>query len=157
MTITTTTVRNGPYTPDGATTSFPFGFLPLSAAEVLVTQVQDDGSEDPITGWVLTPDGEGGFVTFATAPLPGSGAIYVNANPNFKQLVTSQASILPGSIEYLADRLTQMILVLAARGVGTGDGGGGGGTSPTPSLGFLLEDGSGRLGTESGQPLIPEG
>ena len=130
MTITTTTVRSGPYTPDGVTTTFPFAFLALSPSELEVTQVQTDGSEAAITGWTPTLNGEGGSVTFGTAPTIGSGDIYVNAAPDFKQLVTPNASILPGTIAGSFDRLTQMILVVYARG---GVGGGGG----LPDLGAI--------------------
>ena len=77
----------GPFTPNGATTAFPFQFKILSADEVEVSTVFG-GAETivpPSQYSVTVSPGEGGTVTFTSPPAAGGSPIYIKPNPRFEQ------------------------------------------------------------------------
>lgn len=95
MSITNPTNVAGPYTPDGATTAFPFNFLALSSAEL---QVEQGGYVLSPAGYTVTLAGEGGTVVFGTPPALGSGALTIVGSPSFTQSITGTSAVLPGVV-----------------------------------------------------------
>lgn len=133
MPFSSTQVSAGPYVPNGVTTTFPFAFRALSADEVKVVVVDDDGVETVLSGYVVNnilAAGGGGSVTFAAAPNYPGQELFVRANPSFTQPLDflNQEDFNPFDIEVAFDRDAQRALVLAAGGVVAGGGGGGAGT-----------------------------
>jgi hypothetical protein len=81
LTVSNTASFSGPYTPNGVTTAFPFGFKVLDQSEVVVFR---NGAQ-VTSGFsvVLNDSSDGGTVTFDSAPT--SGAILIASDPAFLQ------------------------------------------------------------------------
>lgn len=86
MAVSTTNAISGPFVANGVTTAFPFTFKCLDIDEVRVTltvsDVESDVSSDDYSV-TLNALGNGGTVTFDTAPAAGSVLIY--SDPEFIQ------------------------------------------------------------------------
>ena len=94
MSVNASTAFSGPFTPNSATVAFPFAFPCLSVADVVV--LQNDAALT--TGFVITLnsdqlDNPGGVVTFTTAPVTGSGTIYVYSQPLLTQQVAHEIGV----------------------------------------------------------------
>lgn len=85
MPVSVTSIITGPYAPNGVTTAFPFDFKADSASEVKV--VDQDGIEVSAGLYsVALNTGEGGEVTFSTAPSAADyAAIYIVGDPSLTQ------------------------------------------------------------------------
>jgi hypothetical protein len=86
MTVTATSAFSGPFTPNGATTSFPFTFVARAADRVSVVRRSSTGVDTPIGGYSVTLASAGGTITFGTAPAAGD-PLYIYSNPDFTQQV----------------------------------------------------------------------
>lgn len=157
-----------PFTPPSfnvgaAQAVFAFDF-PFWSADDLVVSVGGlvlAASSYTVEGFYLQ-DGQavsGGYgsgqVTLAQAVSNTTVIIDRAVAPVREAVYAAGVPLPPSALNTDLNRVIAMIQDLArlvAMGVPGGGGGGG-----TPTAGFLLEDGSGRLGTESGQPLAPEG
>lgn len=87
MPIGTTNAYNGPYTANGATTTFPFTFKVLSTSQVSVI-LRTNGVDTTVSSgsYTVTLSGSSpssGSVVFNTAP--ASGSVYVLLTPEFSQ------------------------------------------------------------------------
>ena len=117
MTISTRTVINGPYTPNGIRKEFPYGFAPLTAGELRVfrrTPMAGGGTVDTdMGGYRLSVLRAPGNVIFDVAPVAG-GTIYVAMQPLWLQGqdITSQDLLDPAVLEDFLDRSTQRDLYL---------------------------------------------
>lgn len=113
MTVTTTTVQSGPYTPNGVTISFPYLFKPLSEDEVQVVRVADDGAETVLSGYRLSSITSTGAAVFDTPPAAG-GSIFVRAIPSFLQPIDFENQGVFNASDHNAglDRGTQRSLFL---------------------------------------------
>jgi len=90
MTIPTTIVASGPYTPNGVTTAFPFGFKALSDTDVAVVLIAADGTETVISPAAYSVsraagDTPGGTVNMLVAPVNDGRALWVVLDPSFLQ------------------------------------------------------------------------
>lgn len=90
MTIPTTIAASGPYTPNGATTAFPFGFKALSDKDVTVALVLPDGTEEIVSSaaydvTLAAGDDPGGTVTMLVAPVNDGRELWVYLDPTFLQ------------------------------------------------------------------------
>jgi hypothetical protein len=115
MTVTVTDVLAGPFTPNGATVSFPFDFKVPSASEVRVYRLVGGVETDIVSGFTVTlaEDGEGGAVVFSTAPATGSGSIFIEPAPSFEQNATfSNSGFLPSTLNPVLDRIAIGLLAL---------------------------------------------
>lgn len=103
MTVQTEATFAGPYSPNGATTVFPFFFAARSSDEVLVSidGVVINSSLYTVT---LNADFNKGAVIFDTAPV--GSALIVASDPMFTQgtSIGNQAAFLPKTIEEALDR-----------------------------------------------------
>lgn len=82
MTVSTIASFSGPYVGNGATTAFPFTFKVIETSEVSVyVDYVKLGSGFSVA---LNDDGDGGTVTFGTAPATGA-LVLVASDPDFMQ------------------------------------------------------------------------
>jgi hypothetical protein len=83
LTVSNTASFSGPYSPNGSTSAFPFGFKVIDHTEVVVFQ----GASQVTSGFSvsLNDSGDGGTVNFDSAPSAGSGSILVASDPDFLQ------------------------------------------------------------------------
>ncbi len=107
MTVETTNTYSGPFTPNGATTVFPFTFKALSDAEVAVLALED-GEWSTVSDSLYDVDlnaGAGGNVTFTSAPAAGP-ELYIFSEPLFTQSSTfaNQGAFSPTVLNLLHDR-----------------------------------------------------
>jgi hypothetical protein len=114
MTVSNTTVRAGPFTPNGVTTAFPFAFKAFSASEIRVYRVVDGEEETIASGFDVDVDAEGGTVTFSVAPATDSGLIYIESDVDFTQNVDleNQGGFYPDVIDQGFDRAAARDLIL---------------------------------------------
>ncbi len=102
MTVSITNARDGPFTPNGLTTSFPFTFRAISTGDVVPTL----NDVVQTTGFTVTlnSDGVGGAVVFNTAP--ASGTLYIQSVPDFTQDVSFEnaGAFLPETHDLALDR-----------------------------------------------------
>src|SRR4051812_35015294 len=118
MTVTTTTIRNGPYYPNGATLAFPFTFRALDKNDIQVIRVSADGAvvylSNALFDVALTANG--GTALFAIPPLAGD-PLYVQLNPAFSQEISleNEGAFLPEVISEALDRGAQRSLWLRDR------------------------------------------
>lgn len=70
MTVPSATNKSGPYTGNGVTTVFPYGFRILDAAHIQVVRTENDVDTILTTGFTVSGVGDagGGNVTFSVAP-----------------------------------------------------------------------------------------
>jgi hypothetical protein len=70
MTVPSETKKSGPYTGNGVTTAFAYGFRILDASHIRVVRTENEIDTDVTTGFVVSGVGadSGGNVTFAVAP-----------------------------------------------------------------------------------------
>lgn len=109
MSVTVTSPISGPYIPNGVTVDFPFDFKIASADELIVYRVVNDAfslvseADYDVT---LAADGEGGTVTFSSAPASGTGNLYVVSDPSFAQTATFGAGgpFTPSTLNDLFDK-----------------------------------------------------
>lgn len=84
MTVSSTNAFSGPYVANGSTTVFPFSFKVMTESEVRVVIVEDGEIEEQSASlYTVSIVGEGGSVTFTTAP--PSGDVYIYSNPLYTQ------------------------------------------------------------------------
>lgn len=126
MTVTATNAHSGPYTPNGATTAFPFTFKAYSIGEILVRRLLNGVWSTVSSGFTTTLSGDppsGGTVTFAAAPATGSGLLYIVTDPDFTQDIAfeNNGAFLPEAHDeandraairdiYLKDRLSRSVI-----------------------------------------------
>lgn len=114
MTVSATNTFSGPYVANGATTAFPFTFEAASADEVGVTL---DGANQ-ISGYTvaLNADGNGGTLTFSSAPANGA-LVLPFANPDFTQDInfTDAGPFLPTTHTEALDRAALRSVYLKGR------------------------------------------
>ena len=114
MTVSAQTPRSGPYSGNGSTTAFDYGFLVEANTEIVVTVADAAGAETTKT---LTTDytvsgvgtSAGGVVTFVTAPL-GTEKVVVTRTIAMTQAVDLQnrKSVVPTVLETAYDKLTRI-------------------------------------------------
>lgn len=115
MTVPNTTIRNGPYYPNGVTAAFPFTFRALDKTDVQVFRVAADGSalflSDALFNVTLTDNG--GNVLF-TAPPAAGDPLYVSLDPTFAQEISfeNEGAFLPEVLTEALDRGAQRSLWL---------------------------------------------
>lgn len=70
MTVPSEIKKSGPYTGNGVTTAFAYGFRILDASHIRVVRTENDIDTDVVTGFTVSGVGadSGGNVTFAVAP-----------------------------------------------------------------------------------------
>jgi hypothetical protein len=117
MAIDNTDSFSGPFLPNGATLAFPFSFVALTAAEVVVMLRAADGAETYPVGYSVTinPDG-GGSVNFAEAPAAGP-ELFVMLDPAFTQPISFEngSAWLAEPVNEVADRAAQRDIWLRGR------------------------------------------
>ncbi|MDP5279902.1 hypothetical protein Q9Q95_13285 [Sphingomonas sp. DG1-23] len=98
MTVTVETTIAGPYSPNGATTTFGFAFKAMTVTEISVYRggVAPEQLVSPALYDVALDANEGGTVTFTIPPATGSGEIYIVSAPSFQQ----QASFPGGEVPF---------------------------------------------------------
>lgn len=122
MSVTSTAVRSGPFTPNGVTTVFPFSFQAASSSELKVYRVSIIGTVTDIpSGYDVNLETDHtGSVTFTTAPAAGEtgDVIYVESNPLFTQAleIENQGAFLASVHEEGFDRSAARDLVLKDMG-----------------------------------------
>lgn len=106
MTVEATNTQDGPFLPNGVTTSFPFTFKAITADEVAVVLYDEDGEETTPGTFDATvdPDG-GGTVVFDEAPADGL-ALYIYSDPDYEQTAAfaNQLAFLPTVLNNAFDR-----------------------------------------------------
>jgi hypothetical protein len=86
MTVEVELALEGPFTPNGVTTDYPFTFKIAATTEVVVADQDGVSISSALYTVTLAEDGEGGTIAFAIAPtIVQYDAIYIIGNPNFKQ------------------------------------------------------------------------
>lgn len=106
MAVDTTNAINGPFIPNGATTTFPFTFTAPSAAEVSVVALDADGTSTEVTGFsVELAPGGGGSVIFDVAPAAGP-QLFILLDPFFTQQIEFEngSGWLAEPVNEVADR-----------------------------------------------------
>ncbi len=113
MTVVSETITSGPYYPNGATVTFPFGFEVADGSEVLV--LIDDVSVNSSLYTVTVNDSGTGWVTFLTAPL--TGTLYLTSDPEFDQQTSlkNQGPYYQVALERMVDRQAMRSLWLRER------------------------------------------
>jgi hypothetical protein len=106
MTVGTTLTEAGPYVPNGSTVAFPFNFKVLGADEIRVFRRASDGTETTLGGYTVTFAGDGGSVTFSTAPSDNGDPLYIVSEPSFGQQITlaNQGSFSANVVDEGLDR-----------------------------------------------------
>lgn len=122
MTVAATTRKAGPYTGNGATTAFPFGFKVFAASEVVVTQTDLAGAETTLaltTNYTVALNADqdanpGGTVNMLVAPANGY-LLTLTSNVALSQSVTltNGGSFYPSVISAALDRVTILAQQLA--------------------------------------------
>lgn len=120
MTVTATSVLSGPFTPNGSTTEFAFDFRAVTAEEVIVLRRVDSVSVEissALYDVTLSSSGDGGTVTFTTAPATGSGTIYILSAPFWTQGTSfgAEGPFSPASLNPQFDRAAVRDLILRAK------------------------------------------
>lgn len=105
MSVTTTAVSSGPYTTNGATTSFPFYFRVIDGGEVSATL--NGVAVDPslYTATPATSGAAGGTLVFTIAPASGQ-ELLISSDPDFTQdvLFENEGAFLPEVQNEVHDR-----------------------------------------------------
>lgn len=122
MTVSSANRKAGPYTGDGRTAAFPFGFKVFSAADVLVVFTDLLGAETTLAlgaGYSISlnadqNDTPGGTLTLP-APLVTGCLLTLTSNIQNLQTasLTNQGGFYPAVIETALDRLTIMVQQVA--------------------------------------------
>ena len=116
MTITAQVPRSGPFTGNGSTVAFTYGFL-LEADTELVVVVRNT-TTDVITDKILTTDYSvagvgtvgGGTVTFVTAPAVDEQVAFLRAVPLVQDLdLQNRGVVSPELLEAQLDELTRIV------------------------------------------------
>ena len=115
MTVSAQTPRSGPYSGNGSTTTFGYGFLVEAGTEIVVTVADAAGAETVKT---LTTDytvsgvgnSAGGDVTFVTAPI-STEKVVVTRTIAMTQAIDLQnrKSVVPTVLETAYDKLTRIV------------------------------------------------
>jgi hypothetical protein len=113
MTVTSTAASAGPFTTNGSTVTFPFGFTALTTGEVQAVRRTGIGGlsvDTPLGGYTVTLNGNqgtspGGSITYSVAP-PAGDPLYILSNPTFTQQTTfaNQGAWSPTSMNTALDR-----------------------------------------------------
>ena len=115
MTVNTTATRNGPYTPNGVTTVFPFTFRAINSADLQVVRIGVDGSKTILSSalYNTTILSNGGSVAFAAPPATGD-PLYVEMTPSFLQQISfeNEGAFLPEVVSEALDRAAMRSLFL---------------------------------------------
>lgn len=85
MSVVQTTTRTGPFTLNGATTSFPLTFHAMTADEIRVYTVLSGVETTVSTGYSITGLPGVGTVNFDSAPAAALGTLYAESDPTFSQ------------------------------------------------------------------------
>lgn len=117
MTISSTSRKAGPYTADGNTRVFPFGFKVFKPEDVAVVQGDDSGVEFSVApaNYTVTLNANqdntpGGNVAFSVAPPTGARIVVASAVPNLQPVeLTNQGGFYPEVINTALDRSTIQI------------------------------------------------
>ena len=127
MTIPSSVRKAGPYSGNGATTSFPFSFKVFKKEDVKVTRTSSLGVESVLTvdidySVALNPDqsqSPGGSITYpiSGSPLPSDELITLSGSLAYDQPtdIQNQGGFYPDVIEDALDRATIQIQQLAER------------------------------------------
>lgn len=119
MAVSTTDTFSGPYLPNGVTVTFPFSFKAVSAGDVAVILRDASGGETVVAeaAYSVTLSSEGGFVSFAVAPIANVGELFVVSEPSFLQSVefASGQPFLPSVVNNVNDRDVARALYLKDR------------------------------------------
>lgn len=89
MAVETTTAFSGPYTANGATTTFGFTFIAKAADEIGVLLRDSDGVDSVVStsAYTVTLNANGtGSVVFTTAPASGN-SVYIYSDVSFQQSI----------------------------------------------------------------------
>lgn len=89
MAVETTTAFSGPYTANGATTTFGFTFIAKAADEIGVLLRDSDGVDSVVStsAYTVTLNANGtGSVVFTTAPATGN-SVYIYSDVSFQQSI----------------------------------------------------------------------
>lgn len=118
MSVTVTSPISAGYIPNGVTTAFPFDFKIGSPDEIAVYQVLNGVASLVPEGFYsasIATDGEGGTVTYHSAPATGTGTIYILSDPLFTQTAafSSSGNFNPASLSDVMDRAAIRDLRLA--------------------------------------------
>jgi lysophospholipase L1-like esterase len=111
MSVNATNASNGPYIGNGSTIAFPFTFNVGSADEVAV--IADGAVVSPSLYTVtLNAGGQGGTVTYLTAPT--TGMIVIASNPNFEQDISflNAGAFLPETHDQALDQAARRDIYL---------------------------------------------
>lgn len=115
MTISSTTRKAGPYTGNGATVAFPFGFKVFDQTDIVVTATDADGIESTLsltTHYTVSLNVDqdaspGGTVTMVTAPTAGHLRTITSDVPELQAVaLTNMGGFYPAVINAALDRLT---------------------------------------------------
>ena len=117
MTVSAQTPRSGPYSGNGSTTAFDYGFFVNTDDEIVVTVADAAGAETIKT---LTTDytvsgagnaaGAGGAVTFVTAPLSTEQVVVTRAVALTQAVdLQNRKSVVPTVLETAYDKLTRIV------------------------------------------------
>jgi hypothetical protein len=117
MTVSAQTPRSGPYSGNGSTTAFGYGFFVNTDDEIVVTVADAAGAETIKT---LTTDytvsgagnaaGAGGAVTFVTAPLSTEKVVVTRAVALTQAVdLQNRKSVVPTVLETAYDKLTRIV------------------------------------------------
>lgn len=115
MAVSNTTVRNGPYYPNGSTTTFPFTFRAVDDDDVQVVRIDASGGVVPVSSasYTVYHSATGGGVVFDIPPVPGA-PLYVQLSPDFRQQINleNEGAFLPEVITEGLDRAALRALYL---------------------------------------------
>ena len=119
MSLSATNAYSGPFTPNGATTAFPFTFKAMATTELQVVRISSAGATTTLSSSLYTVSllvGDGGTVTFTAAPAAGD-PLYVVSNPAFAQQIdfANQGAFLPATVNQVNDRASTRDIYLNAR------------------------------------------
>jgi hypothetical protein len=116
MTVSAQTPRSGPYSGNGSTTAFDYGFFVKTDDEIVVTVADAAGAETVKT---LTTDytvsgagnatGVGGTVTFVTAPVSTERVVVMRTIAMTQAVdLQNRKSVVPAVLESAYDKLTRI-------------------------------------------------
>lgn len=124
MTISTEIRKAGPYSGNGSTTVFPFGFKVFTTSDLYVVRTSPSGVETVLaltTNYTvsLNPDQDvspGGSVTMLSAPVVGE-KLTISSDVPFTQTadITNQGGFYPVVVENALDRATMQLQQLAEK------------------------------------------
>jgi len=119
MTVTSTATYSGPFTPNGVTTQFAFAFKAASASEIEARSLAGDtwATISPALYDVTVNSGDGGTITFTTAPAAAIGELYIFSDPLFTREANFGAEGLfsPAALNPQLDRAAVRDLYLKER------------------------------------------